>query len=260
MPIRRVLACDDDLTLATFQEWFAADRAERERAYRRGALRWWEVDKQICRTLAELRDALEESVDAGGLPDLVLIDDRLPPGVGGETAPTALKAVRLITSTFGEGRPKCVLHTSAPKLNEITAFCALGGHNVVDKFRPHERMRVLWETHDGGCWSPPQAKTTMDVTKGNARLLPYMEHPHWMLNLTSEIPEFTPTAIYQATSRLRKALDLDSTAEAREIVDAAHEHGLVWVPLAYRHWLAEDHPEHRANTFQLKRPPPKSEP
>lgn len=256
MPARRILACDDDLTLETFQAWFAADQAERELQHRhqRGALRWFEVDEQVCRTLAELNDALEDCVAAASLPNLVLIDDRLPPGVGRETVPSALKAVRLITSMFGDERPKCVLHTSEPKPNAIQTFCALGGHHVIDKFQPQERMRVLWSTLDGAVWSPPEPKTRIDVTKGNGRLLPYMELPHWKLNLTTEIPEMTRPAVHTATKRLREALGLDSTAEAREIVEAAHRDGIVWIPLAYRHWLPEDHPEHRDEVFRLLRP------
>jgi hypothetical protein len=264
--IRRVLVCDDDLRRGVFEEWFAADRAQRLASPTCTDRRWLEVDGPVCRTLSELRDALEESEDAGVLPDLVLIDDRLQPERGGPPVRSALKAVRLITSMLGERRPKCVLHTSELHPNDVWTFCALGGHHAVDKFQPLERMQILWATLDGACWMPTaNRRSAIDIDGANGRLLPYMEHSHWKYNARLDLPDLADSDVekvdnrlFQAKRRLLDALDLPAGAEAREIVDAAHDHGIVWVPLAHRHLLPEAHPEHRATAFRHRLPPPKS--
>lgn len=256
---RCVLVCDDDLRQATFEEWFNTDLVQRQQQQQAAALRYLETDGQVCRTLAELSLALEEAREAGALPDLVLIDDRLQPERGGDPVRSALKAVRLITSTFGSRGPKCVLHTSQPDLNDVWTFCALGGHNVVDKFRPTERARILWETLDGHRWKPPEQRTSVTITDALGRMLPYMELPHWKHNARRDLPGLSEGAAHQAKSRLVNTLGLEKGAESREIVTAANDHGLAWVPLSYRHLLPQDHPEHRPDRFKHRLPPRKSD-
>lgn len=209
--------------------------------------------------------ALQEAEEAGGPPDIVLIDDRLQPERGGEPVRSALKAVRLITAMFGDARPKCVLHTSDLKVNDVWTFCTLGGHNAIDKFRPHERMRILWDTLDGRCWAP-QPRTAVSIADANGRTLPYMEQAHWKYNARLDLAELAgidvkkaETRLDKAKSRLLRAFDLDTGAEAREIVAAANDHGIAWVPLTYRHLLAEDHPEHRPQVFAHRAPPSRSQ-
>lgn len=252
--------CDDDLVRDTFVEWFRADEQRRLREPHTGAPRSFEVEGQVCRTLAELRFALQDAKDVGGPPDLVLIDDRLQPERGGEPVRSALKAVRLITAMFGDARPKCVLHTSDLKPNDIWTFCALGGHNAIDKFRPQERMQVLWDTIDGHRWAP---RLRTEVTIGDAlgRVLPYMEHPYWKYNARLDLPGLDADVkkadqrLDKAKSRLLIEFGLEKGAEAAEIVAAANADGLVWVPLSHRHLLPEDHPEHRPEAFRHRAPP-----
>jgi hypothetical protein len=250
---RRVLVCDDDLRRSAFEESFNDDVEARRREQGAGSLRRLEVDGQVCRSLAELRFALDEAAEAGGPPDLVLIDDLLQAERDRDPVRSALKAVRLIRSKFGDDGPKCVLHTTAPELNDIWTFCALGGHNVVDKSRPHERERVLWKTLDGGRWSPPELRTHVRISDANGRLLPYMEDSYWQHNATSDLG-LTENAAHKAKERLVRSFQLPTRAEARDIVNAANAHGLAWVPLAYRHWLPEDHPEHRSSAFKHRLP------
>jgi hypothetical protein len=247
---RRVLVFDDDLVRTTFEQWFEEDLQERRRRQGSAALRRLEVDGQVCRTLAELRDALEEADEAGALPDLVLIDDRLQREPRREIVRAALSAVRLVQSMFGNDRPKCVLHSSDLKLNEIRAFCELGGHNAIDKHRRLERTEILWETLDGRRWSPPPLRTDVSVSDANGRLLPYMELPQWKLNARRDLPGLKDDAANRAKSRLVSAFDLVAGAEPGEIVEAANDHGLTWVPLASRHLLPEGHPEHRETAFR----------
>ncbi len=249
-----MLVCDDDLARTTFEGWFEADLEERRCAQGKAALRRLEVDGQVCRTLQELRDALDEAEEAGALPDLVLIDDRLQRKRGGESERSALRAVRLISSMFGDRRPRCVLHTGSPKPNDVWAFCELGGDNVVDKHRPLERAQILWQTLDGGRWTPPQPSTHVTLSDANGRLLPYMEEPYWKHNALQDLPDLTDAAANRAKSRLVTALGLMAGAEPREIVAAANDHGLVWVPLVSRHLLPEGHPEHRPTMFQHRSP------
>lgn len=246
----RVLVFDDDLKRSIFEEWFEDDLRERRRDQGSAALRRLEVDGQICRTLAELAEALEEAVEAGALPDLVLIDDRVQREPRGEVVRAALNAVRLVRSMLGDRRPKCVLHTSDADLNYVHAFCELGGHNAIDKFRALERASILWETIDGHCWSPPPLRTDVRVTDANGRLLPYMELRHWKVNALHDLAGLTDTAANRAKSRLVSAFDLMAGAEPGEIVGAANDHGLTWVPLASRHLLPEDHPENREQPFR----------
>lgn len=268
MPARYILICDDDLTRSNFEEWFAADADERRPRHQVGAFRWFEVDRQVCRTLAELRDALE--VDAGGPPHIVLIDDRLQSDRTRETVRSALMAVRMITTMFGADGPKCVLHTSDLKLNDIWTFCAMGGHNAIDKFRPQDRMPILWETLDGTCWAR-EPRIDLSTVEGNGRLLPYMEHPYWKHNARHDLPELAgiddddleavkraDNRLDKAKGRLQEAFGLERGADAREIVEAANAHGIAWVPVTYRHLLPETHQEHRPEPFKHRTPPPRS--
>lgn len=266
MPLgTRVLVCEDDpaLSRAAFEKWFGEDLAQRQQWQGGAALRRLEVDGQVCRTLRELSNSLDEAQEARSLPDLVLIDDRLQPERGGDPVRSALYAVQLIVSKFGADGPKSVLHTSEPTVNDIWTFCALGGHNVIDKFRPHERARILWETIDGHRWEPPQLlPTDVTIADANGRLLPYMEHSHWKYNARRDLPDLAAdpdgnvdNRLDQCKRRLAGAFGLDNKwAEAREILAAAHAHGLVWVPLGARHLLPRDHPEHRPTAFKHRTP------
>ena len=155
---------------------------------------------------------------------------------------------------FGDDGPKCVLHTSKPNPNDIWAFCALGGHNAVDKLSGLDRTRIIWDTLDGHHWSPPQLRTEVRIDDANGRLLPYMEERHWKHNALGDLPGLTDAAADKAKSRLVTAFEMMSGAESLEIVTAANEHGLVWVPLALRHQLPESHPEHRKDVFKHRSP------
>jgi hypothetical protein len=249
----RILICDDDLKRGFFEECFGEDLEARRR--RQGpAARRMIVDGQISRTLSELRDALDEAADAGAPPDLVLIDDKLHPEVGHQPVRSALKAVMLIRSRFGPAAPKCVLHTSGPALNDVWAFCALGGDNVVDKYCPLDRMEILMKTLGNERWQPPQRRTDITIGGANGRLLPYMEDSHWKHNAIADLPGLTSAAADTAKRRLVAAFDLVAPAEPHEIVAAANQHGLAWVPLGARHLLAEEHPEHRETRFRHRTP------
>jgi hypothetical protein len=81
-----------------------------------------------------------------------------------------------------------------------------------------------------------------------------MELPYWKHNALADLPSLTDAAATKAKGRLARTFELVAAAEPSEIAAAANGHGLVWVPLASRHLLPEDHPEHRADAFRHRSP------
>ena len=235
-----VLVVDDDVTPSQVKQWFRSDTTERADGERF-------VLYGICDTEQELQDELSQGSDA--LPDLVLLDDQLQSTAGLRSDRKALDMVRWIAERFGDGRPRRILTTGSPSPTYCHAFCELGGHHVIDKHRPLERLRIMWATIDGHVWEPDSdGAIGFSVVDTNAVLLPYMEHVGWRKNAARDLG-IAEGNVGQRKTRLATALGLPGDADRTEFVEQAHRKGLVWVPLIYRHLLPPDHPEHRRERF-----------
>jgi hypothetical protein len=238
--IRSVLVVDDDVAPSQVKAWFRNDATERPEGEH------FEL-YLVCETEQELQDELTQAPDA--LPDLILIDDRIQAAAGMSPERKALDIVTWITRRFGDARPHCVLTTATPAPTFSYAFCELGGHNVIDKHQPHERLRIMWETIDGKLWTPPGGDTApFSVLDKTGLLLPYMEHPGWKPSALRELGLKEP-ALAQRKSRLAEDLGISGKSDRSVFVDTANALGIVWVPLIDRHLLPAGHPEHRVQRF-----------
>ncbi len=245
VPIARsVLVVDDDLSAGQVKTWFREDRTrpdgEQFTLY------------HVCTTEYELRDELAQAQD--GLPDLILLDDKLQSAAGVSGERKAIDMVRWITAEFGDRRPRCILTTGSPTPTFCHAFCELGGHHVIDKHRPRDRMRIMWDTLDGETWEfAAESAAKLTIFDTNALILPYMQHPGWKQSAQQEL-NLTDVTVAQRKSRLAGQLGIPGDSDRSEFVEVAHRRGLVWVPLIYRHLLPADHREHRAERFVPSRP------
>ena len=150
--------------------------------------------------------------------------------------------VRWIADRFGDGAPRRILTTSGPAPTHCHAFCELGGHHVIDKRHPLDRMRIMWETVAGRRWQlEVEDVAGFSVIEANGALLPYMEHAGWRRSAERDLGISAGTLGARKT-RLAVALGIPGDSDRTQFVAAAHRQGLVWVPLIHRHLLA---PEHR---------------
>jgi hypothetical protein len=232
-----VLVVEDDVGF-----WFRGDDTPRRDGSRLTLF-------DLCETEQQLHDELDQIAKGGDvLPDLVLLDDRLHDGASGLTRRKAIDMVMWITTRF-EDPPKCVLTTASPDPTFCQAFCELGGDNIIDKHRPHERLDIIWRTLYGERWTHERSDVaSLSVLDVNGRLLPYMEHARWRQSAERDL-DITPQNLSQRKSRLAKALGVPADADRQDFVDTALAQGVIWVPLVYRHLLPPEHPEHRPQRF-----------
>lgn len=237
-----VLIVEDDTSWQEVKRWFNADpqRPDGERL----------VFHSLCENDQELYDELIQSEDC--LPEVVLLDDVLQNRASLSSERKAFAMVCWIAERFGERRPKCILTTGRLTPNYCYAFCELGGHNVIDKARPHERLPIIWETLQGRLWEPvvtsPEAPVSFSVLDTNGQLLPYLEFPHWSRLAETDLG-LTPATVAKRKSRLADLLGMPGSSDRTELVHEANSRGLVWVPLTYRHLLPSAHPEYRSQRF-----------
>ncbi|MGH9299415.1 MAG: hypothetical protein ACRDZT_05815 [Acidimicrobiales bacterium] len=175
--------------------------------------------------------------------DAVMVDGFLPrDGAAAYTEFAAVEIAIRITAIYDRvaipesERPRLIFTTAAPDPCDVRAFVAYGGSDVMPKSSiPADlvRRQVVEIVKGVRVWSPPVTRELRGYTPSFAR---YLRGIELGLSTTSDVAariNAAPSAVTRVKNELRHVFDLPARASDREIIEAAKEAGITWIPLAY---------------------------
>ncbi len=175
--------------------------------------------------------------------DAVIIDGFLPRDRDAVHAePAAVELAIRITEIYDragaepELRPRLIFTTAAPDACDSRAFVAYGGSAVLPKthIEPGElRRRIIGVVRRGDRWTPPEPQGVHHgYSRGLGKYLRGLELAASNDEIARRI-NVSPSSVGREKNRLRHALGLPERASNSEIVAAAKDCGITWVPLKY---------------------------